>query len=76
MAGENEGKAGLWIVSGVGFSAMFFSFIVAFFPPSQLPVGSPAFYTILVIISTIVFTSIPLIIHAFRRPEWKISSKN
>jgi len=70
------GKAGLWIVSGVGFSAMFFSFIVAFFPPSQLPVGSPAFYTILVIISTIVFTSIPLIIHAFRRPEWKISSKN
>jgi len=70
------GMLGLWLIAGLGFLAMLFSFVVAFFPPSQLPVGSPAFYTILVIISTIVFTSIPLIIHAIRRPEWKISSKN
>jgi amino acid transporter len=64
------GKVGLWLIAGIGFIAMFFSFVVAFFPPSQLPVGSPLFYTILVIISTIVFTAIPLIIHRFRKPQW------
>ena len=64
------GKAGLWLIAGIGFIAMLFSFIVAFFPPSQLPVGSPLFYTILVIISTIIFSAIPLIIHRMRRPQW------
>ena len=29
------GKAGLWLIAGIGFIAMLFSFIVAFFPPSQ-----------------------------------------
>lgn len=39
------GKMGMWLIAGVGFLAVAFSFIVTFFPPSQLPVGSPAFYT-------------------------------
>ncbi|HCO12134.1 MAG TPA: amino acid permease, partial [Desulfonauticus sp.] len=37
------GKLGLWLIAGTGFVAMLFSFVVAFFPPSQLPVGSPLF---------------------------------
>lgn len=65
------GKLGLWLIAGTGFVAMLFSFVVAFFPPSQLPVGSPLFYTFLVILSTIFFSSIPLLIHARRKPEWK-----
>lgn len=56
------GKAGMWIVAGVGFLAVFFSFIVTFFPPSQLPVGSPAFYTGLVTVGTAFFVIIPFVI--------------
>ncbi|MFR4235243.1 MAG: amino acid permease, partial [Alistipes onderdonkii] len=47
---------------GIGFLAVLFSFIVTFFPPSQLPVGSPATYTWLVAVGTLVFLSMPFII--------------
>ncbi len=56
------GKAGMWIVAGVGFLAVVFSFIVTFFPPSQLPVGCPAFYTGLVTVGTAFFVIIPFVI--------------
>lgn len=56
------GNMGMWLIAGIGFLAVLFSFAVTFFPPSQLPVGSPAFYTSLVIVGTIVFCSIPFII--------------
>ena len=50
------------LVGGIGFLAVLFSFIVTFFPPSQLPVGSPAMYTWLVVVGTAVFLSIPFVI--------------
>lgn len=56
------GNTGMWLIAGIGFLAVLFSFAVTFFPPSQLPVGSPAFYTGLVITGTVVFLAIPLII--------------
>lgn len=56
------GNTGMWIIAGIGFLAVLFSFIVTFFPPSQLPVGSPAFYTGLVITGTVIFMGIPIII--------------
>src|SRR5208282_4932703 len=65
------GLAGMWIAAGVGFVGVLFSFLVSFFPPDQLPVGSPAVYVSLVIGGTVVFCGIPLIIHHLRRPEWK-----
>jgi amino acid transporter len=64
------GLAGMWLVAGVGFVGVLFSFLVAFFPPDQLPVGSPVVYVILVIVGTVVFCGIPLILHAIRRPNW------
>ena len=56
------GNTGMWIIAGIGFLAVLFSFIVTFFPPSQLPVGSPSFYTGLVITGTVIFVGIPIII--------------
>lgn len=56
------GNAGMWLVGGIGFLAVLFSFIVTFFPPSQLPVGSPAMYTWLVVVGTAVFLSIRFVI--------------
>lgn len=64
------GLAGMWLVAGVGFVGVLFSFLVAFFPPDQLPVGSPILYVTLVIVGTVVFCGIPLILHEKRRPNW------
>ena len=38
------GTIGMWCISGVGFAGVAFAFLVGFFPPTQLPVGSPALY--------------------------------
>ena len=69
------GLAGMWLTAGVGFVGVFFSFLVAFFPPDQLPVGSPVLYVTLVIVGTVVFCGIPLILHAMRRPTWALNVK-
>ncbi|MCC8089761.1 MAG: APC family permease [Rikenellaceae bacterium] len=56
------GNLGMWLIAGIGFAAVLFSFVVTFFPPSQLPVGSPATYTLLVVCGTVVFFSAPFLI--------------
>jgi glutamate:GABA antiporter len=43
---------------------------VSFFPPDQLPVGSPAMYIGLVTLGIVVFGGVPLIIHHVRRSNW------
>jgi amino acid transporter len=58
------GKIGMWLVAGIGFLATVGGFFIIFFPPTQLPVGSPTFYTMLVLIGTIVFLAAPFIISA------------
>ena len=69
------GLAGMWLTAGVGFVGVLFSFLVAFFPPDQLPVGSPGLYVTLVIVGTAVFCGIPLILHAMRRPSWAMGAQ-
>jgi putative glutamate/gamma-aminobutyrate antiporter len=64
------GLVGMWIAAGVGFVGVLFSFLVAFFPPDQLPVGSPTLYVMLVVVGTVAFCGIPLIIHGLRRGDW------
>jgi len=56
------GIAGMWAFAGIGFLAVLFAFIVSFFPPSQLPVGSPLEYVGLVLGGTVLFTILPFLI--------------
>ncbi|PID35468.1 MAG: amino acid permease [Rhodobacterales bacterium] len=65
------GSTGMWLVAGVGFLAVLFAFVVGFFPPSQLPVGSPLTYVSLVGGGLIFFIAAPLILNAFKKPSWK-----
>jgi amino acid transporter len=64
------GLAGMWLTAGIGFAGVLFSFVVSFFPPDQLPVGSLMLYTALVVLGIVVFAGIPLIIHHVRRRDW------
>ena len=70
------GNLGMWLVVGVGFLAILFAFIVGFFPPAQLTVGSPTFYVIFLIAGEIIFVAAPFIIHHFKKPGWMPESTN
>jgi amino acid transporter len=65
------GMVGMWCIAGVGFAGVAFSFLVGFFPPTQLPVGSPALYVWLVIGGTVVFTGLPLLIGMLKQSSWR-----
>jgi len=65
------GMLGMWIIAGTGFAGVVFAFIVGFFPPSQLPVGSPALYVGLVAGGTLLFTGLPLLIFGLKQPSWR-----
>lgn len=56
------GIIGMWFMGLLGLSGVIFSFVVAFFPPSQLPVGNPSMYVILVTAGTVVFSAMPFFI--------------
>jgi len=56
------GNTGMWVIAGIGFLAVLFAFVVSFFPPSQLPVGSPVEYVGLVFGGTFLFTLLPFLI--------------
>ncbi|GAB2527717.1 amino acid permease [Microbulbifer agarilyticus] len=68
------GMTGMLLVAGIGFLAVAFAFVVSFFPPDQLPIGSPTMYVILVAAGALVFTAIPLVIYQLRKPSWKQNS--
>jgi len=65
------GNIGMWLIAGVGFVGVVFAFIVGFFPPTLLPVGSPALYVGLVVGGTVVFTGLPMLIHMAKRASWR-----
>ncbi|MCB2188952.1 MAG: amino acid permease [Deltaproteobacteria bacterium] len=65
------GRLGLCVVAGVGLLGVCFSLLVGFFPPSNLPVGSPALYVGLVAAGMVVFIGLPLVIHAMKKPSWR-----
>jgi putative glutamate/gamma-aminobutyrate antiporter len=70
------GIVGMWCIAGVGFAGVAFSFLVGFFPPTQLPVGSPALYVWLVVGGTVVFTGVPLLIGMLKRSSWQTVRKS
>ncbi len=65
------GKIGIWMVGGVGIASCIVTFIVGFFPPSQLPFEKPYIYVLFLIIGTIISCLMPAIILLFQKEHWK-----
>jgi len=61
---------GMWLIASMGFLATLFGFFLAFVPPSQLAVGNLFFYESFLIIGLVSMIVLPLLIFAFRKPEW------
>jgi len=68
------GTIGMCVVAGIGLLGVSFALLVGFFPPTNLQVGNPVLYVALVAAGMVVFIGLPLLIHAFKKPEWKQSS--
>ncbi len=65
----------MWCIAGMGFAGVAFAFLVGFFPPTQLPVGSPAVYVGLVVGGTVVFTGLPLVLGMLKQSSWRAAGQ-
>ncbi|MGL4454874.1 MAG: putative glutamine/gamma-aminobutyrate antiporter GadC [Plesiomonas sp.] len=66
------GKVGMWIIAGAGFIGSVLACVLSFIPPSQISVGDPSSYVIILIVGTVCFFVVPLIVYACRKPAWII----
>ncbi|EKS7794694.1 amino acid permease [Edwardsiella piscicida] len=65
------GAVGMWIIAGAGFIGSLVAFVLSFIPPSQIPVGNPGSYILILMIGSVCFFVIPLIVYACRKPSWQ-----
>jgi glutamate:GABA antiporter len=68
------GKVGMYIIAGVGFLGAVLAFVLSFFPPSQIAVGSSTLWFALLAAGNIFFVVLPFIIYAMRKPHWKTAA--
>ena len=59
-----------WFWGVLGFLGCSLALFLSYYPPSQIPVGSPVFWVSSLIIGTLIGIAIPIIIYALRKPSW------
>lgn len=67
------GKRGnllMWIVCGVGFAGALLAFVLSFFPPAQIDMGSNTVWFTVLIVGVVLFVGCPFIILACAKPSW------
>jgi len=65
------GLIGMWFFAGIGLVACTAAMILGLFPPSQVQIGSLAFYEGFLIIGFAIIFILPFIFYSFRRASWK-----
>jgi len=65
------GNAGMWTIAILGLATLFIGFVVALFPPAELPAGNNTVYEIVLIGGISAIYAIPFIIYQFKKPAWK-----
>ncbi|MDE7467525.1 MAG: amino acid permease [Muribaculaceae bacterium] len=66
-----KGNFMMWLIGGVGFLGSLTAFILSFFPPSQISMGSNTVWFSVLIGGTILFTVLPFVILCFKKPSWQ-----
>ena len=61
---------GVWFIGFIGLIGALLATALSFVPPSQISIGSPLTYILILVIGVIVFGTIPFIIYAIRRKSW------
>ncbi|MGL4455863.1 MAG: putative glutamine/gamma-aminobutyrate antiporter GadC, partial [Plesiomonas sp.] len=64
------GKAGIWLIGGVGLFSSALAFVVSFIPPEQISVGNPLTYSLILVLGTAAFVAIPVVLYACRKDSW------
>jgi len=64
------GKAGMWIIAGIGLLTSLLVIFIGFFPPIQEDTGGIEFYEGFLMLGMIAVVAIPLIIYHFRKKSW------
>ena len=65
------GSVGIWIFAGAGLFGSLIALLLSFVPPSQIAIGSPLTYVMILIAGDVICIGIPLVIYAVRKPAWK-----
>lgn len=66
----SKGNGLMWIVGGVGFLGSLLAFVLSFFPPDQIPMGSTTVWYAVLFGGVFIFVVAPFIILHFRKPSW------
>lgn len=53
------GKAGMWLVAGVGFICCSVTILIGFVPPTQIPIQNPLFFQAFLVGGLVVFVALP-----------------
>ena len=72
------GKKGnwlMWVVGGLGFLGSLLAFVLSFFPPDQIAMGSTTVWYAVLFGGVALFVILPFIIYACRKPSW-VNSKS
>ena len=66
------GNFGIWALTALGSVAGLLAIVFAFIPPDQVIArGGAGPYVTVITIGFIVFSILPFVVYAFRRPEWR-----
>ncbi len=64
------GMVGMWCVAGLGLIGSIFTFLIGFFPPSQIQTGNTFFYVTFLLLGIVIACIAPSIILKFKKPHW------
>lgn len=64
------GKIGMYIIAAVGFLGSLLAYVLSYFPPGQIAVGSTTTWVAILAAGNIIFVALPFIIYAIRKPSW------